>query len=67
MTTLEERRYWRAQDLHEARRDLRIAGTNLWRARKIGYRPTLLRHFERLVGVALDHLWDVQQEVKELQ
>ncbi|MCK1543360.1 hypothetical protein IVB12_15700 [Bradyrhizobium sp. 179] len=66
MTGPNGQRRWRQQDLLYAREELRKASTNLWRARKIGYRPVLLRHCERLVCAALDHVWDIQEEIKEL-
>lgn len=47
--------------------DLKSASTNLWRARKWGYRSEQIRHFERLVCVHLDHLWESQEALRAYQ
>jgi hypothetical protein len=52
--------------LYDARRDHQLASANLWRARKIGYGEIHLRHFERLVLVQLDRIWDLQERLKEI-
>jgi hypothetical protein len=66
MTRFDFNRRHVANHLHDARRDLKQAGANLWRARKIGYAEIHLRHFERLVLVQLDRIWDLQERLKEI-
>jgi uncharacterized membrane protein len=66
MTRFDFNRRHIANHLHDARRDLKTASVNLWRARRIGYGEIHQRHFERLVLVQLDRIWDLQERLNEI-
>jgi hypothetical protein len=49
-----------------ARHNLRLHQANLWRARKVGYAPEVLRGFEKAVYYWLDQVWLCQEQVKRV-